>query len=892
MNKIKSCIFILLILVSIPSVAQWSTNPAVNNAISNLSGEQVIPKVGICSDGNIYIGFFSNVSGYYNVRLQKLDSQGNELWPHDGLLISDHPTDSWVTDWDMAVDINNHAILTFCDTRNGGNLNTVAYRISPDGTFVWGADGIALSNNTAFNAAPKVTCTASGNSVFAWTSDDVIIMQKINASGVKQWGPDGITLSSTNSLTWPQLMPVGTDDVIMKYFDDAGSPPYPTRHVYAQRYNSSGNPVWATPTLISNAGGISSWTQIFPFINDGSDGFYIAWHDDRDNNMLASTFVQHVNSSGQIMFIANGVEASTQTGRNHFYPQLALPPGSANIFVFWNEMNGDQNLNGISGQKISSTGTIQWTASGMTFIPLSATTITPEAAECSATDMSVLYSEGNSATQSLKAMRIGTDGSFLWPSQSITVSSAASSKVHTVMSRFANDQWIVCWEDNRTDANDLYAQNFSIEGTLGPYEIVFGYIQGNVSLTSGTGNITQVVVTTGNNSTFPDPTGDYFLQTQTGTYNVIASLNGYYPDTVYNVVVLEDQTTNNIDLILNPVPTTGYIEGMVTLDGGPGDVTQTLVTTGVANTYPDVTGYYSMEVGVGTWEVQASLEGYTPQIRSNVSVAPGETTTDIDFLLSLLPTTGFLYGTVTIEGNMANVTQTTVTAGNVTVNPDENGDYLMELPVGQIQVSAGHPYTEELTYEVTITPGGSIPQDFNLLMLRRDLICTVYRYPVTDPLIGSVVHIDGPEGGYDGVMEADSLVFSQVPYGQYTGEASYAGTYFDEIDTIVDQTNNQIVFSIIIFSTNSNLFKPLIISPNPVSPDGTLCFQTTGLPDGDLYIYDSFGRKVSEFYIKRQNQPFFPVTLLFNKQDVQEGIYFLHFVSDKEHFNAKLLIKK
>lgn len=892
MNKIKSCIFILLILVSIPSVAQWSTNPAVNIAISNLSGEQVIPKVGICSDGNIYIGFFSNVSGYYNVRLQKLDSQGNELWPHDGLLISDHPTDSWVTDWDMAVDINNHAILTFCDTRNGGNLNTVAYRISPNGTFVWGADGIALSNNTAFNAAPKVTCTASGNSIFAWTSDDVIIMQKINASGVRQWGPDGITLSSANSLTWPQLMPVGTDDVIMKYFDDAGSPPYPTRHVYAQRYNSSGNPVWATPTLISNAGGISSWTQIFPFINDGSDGFYIAWHDDRDNNMLASTFVQHVSSSGQIMFTANGVEASTQTGRNHFYPQLALPPGSADIFVFWNEMNGDQNLNGISGQKISSTGTIQWTASGMTFIPLSATTITPEAAECSSTDMSLLYSEGNSATQSLKAMRIGTDGSFIWPSQSITVSSAASSKVHTVMSRFANDQWIVCWEDNRTDANDLYAQNFSIEGTLGPYEIVFGYIQGNVSLSGGTGNITQVVVSAGNNSTFPDPTGDYILQTQTGTYNVIASLNGFYPDTVYNVVVLEDQTTNNIDLVLNPVPTTGYIEGMVTLDGGSGVVTQTLVTTGVVSTYPDVTGYYSMEVGVGTWEVQASLEGYTPQIRSNVSVAPGEATTDIDFLLPLLPTTGFLYGTLTIEGNMADVTQATVTAGNVTVNPDENGDYLMELPVGQIQVSAGHPYTEELTYEVTITPGGSIPQDFNLLMLRRDLICKVYRYPVTDPLIGSVVHIDGPEEGYDGVMEADSLVFSQVPYGQYTGEASYAGTYFDEIDTIVDQTNNQMVFSIIIFSTNSNLFKPLIISPNPVSPDGTLFFQTTGLPDGDLYIYDSFGRKVSEFYIKRQNQPFFPVTLLFNKQDVQEGIYFLHFVSDKEHFNAKLLIKK
>lgn len=888
----KNYIFILLLIFSIPSMAQWSTNPAVNNVISDLSGEQVIPKVGICPDGNIYIGFFSNVSGFYNVRLQKLDNQGNELWAHNGILISDHPTDSWVTDWDMAVDINNHAVLTFCDTRNGGNLNTVAYRISPDGTFVWGADGIALSNNTGFNAAPKVTCTAAGNAVFAWTSDEVIIMQKINAAGVKQWGADGITLTSVNSLSWPQLMPVGADEVILKYFDDAGSLPYPTRHIYAQRYNSSGSPIWASPTVISNAGGIASWNQIFPFINDGSDGFYITWHDDRDNNMLSSTFVQHVNSAGQVQFTANGVEASTQAGRNHFYPQLALPPGSSDIFVFWNEMNGDQNLNGISGQKISSAGTVQWTSSGMTFIPLSATTITPEAAECSATDMAILYSEGNSAASSLKAMRIGTDGSFMWPSQSITISSAASSKVHTVMSRYASDQWIVSWEDNRTDANDVYAQNFSIAGTLGPYEIVFGHIQGNVTLNGGTGNITQVVVSAGNNSTFPDPTGDYILQVQTGTYDVIASLNGYYPDTVSGVVVLEDQTTNNIDLELLAVPTTGYIDGMVELADGTGDVTQTIVSAGAISTNPDATGHYSMEVGVGTWDVQATLEGYTPQIRSNVAVAPGETTYDIDFMLSLLPTTGFLYGTVTIEGNMADVTQATVTAGTASVHPDENGDYLMELPVGMIDVTAGHPYTEEVTSEVNITPGGSIPQDFNLSMLRRDLICKVYQYPTTNPLLGSVVHLEGPEGSYDGTLETDSLVFPQVPYGHYTGEASFVGEYFDNTDTTIDQTNDQLVFSIIVSTAKSILFKPLSISPNPVAPNGILNFQTDDILKGTLCIFDSFGRKVSEISLDSQNQPFFPVTLLFNKQEVHEGIYFLHLVSGNDHFNAKLLIKK
>jgi len=198
------------------TVAQWSTNAAVNNQICGLSGEQAIPKIATCANGDTYIGYFSNESGNYNVRLQRLDAQGNILWASNGIL---------------------------------------------------------LSNTTAFNAAPKVVATSSGNIVVAWQADNVIIMQKITPAGSLLWGPAGITLTSANRMTWPQLLPVGTDEVIMKYFDDSGPINAPTRHVFAQRYNASGTAVWSSPAAISLAGGISAWTQIFPFINDGSDGF-------------------------------------------------------------------------------------------------------------------------------------------------------------------------------------------------------------------------------------------------------------------------------------------------------------------------------------------------------------------------------------------------------------------------------------------------------------------------------------------------------------------------------------------------------------------------------------------------------------------------------------------
>ena len=152
----------------------------------------------------------------------------------------------------MTADSANHAILAFQDIRNGGNNNVVAYRIAPDGSFAWGADGIALSNSTAFDVSPKITVTSAGNAVFAWQADDVIIMQKVSPSGTLLWGSTGISISSTGAtLSWPQLLPVGTDEVILKYFHDTGPPNSPTRLVYAQRYDASGTAVWSSATAIS-----------------------------------------------------------------------------------------------------------------------------------------------------------------------------------------------------------------------------------------------------------------------------------------------------------------------------------------------------------------------------------------------------------------------------------------------------------------------------------------------------------------------------------------------------------------------------------------------------------------------------------------------------------------
>lgn len=965
-KHVRSFLFLIgLSLLPMIGFSQWSTNPAVNNAICVLSGEQAIPKIATCPNGDTYIGYYSNESGNYNVRLQRLDATGNILWAPNGILISDHPQETWLTDWDMTCDASGYAILTFNDIRTG-NWNIIAYRISPSGSFIWGANGILLSNDALFNTAPKVVVTSAGNTVVAWMANDDIRMQKILPSGALQWGANGITLSSENRLMWPQMIPVGNDEFIMKYFDDIGSTTYPTRNVFAQRYSSSGTGVWSTPASVSTAGGITAWTQIFPFINDGSDGFYIAWHDDRDNNQRASIFVQHVNSSGVPQYTTNGVEVSAASAMNHYYPKLALPTGSTDVYVYWNEMNALQTQWGIFGQKINSSGITQWGSNGMTFIPVSATNVYPYEARKSPTDMILVYEEyANAINGQIKAMRISPSGTLMWSPGQKTICSVSSEKVHPVVNEFANNQWIVSWEDNRSSNFDIYAQNIQLNGDLGPS--VPGTISGIITLSGGSGNVTEVIVQAGTTTTNPDATGHYSLnvlpgnyavnasltgytpasqsnvvvlpnQTTTvnltlnyipvgyiegnvilvggigaitsvqvsagaqvtspnaagnyslpitpGTYDVIANLAAYIPDTVFNVTIADGQTVTGINFSLSLAPTNGLITGTVTLTGGTGNVTQVVVSAaGAITTYPDASGFYTLNLLAGNYDISASLSGYVTQWLFSVPVLVNQTTPNVNFNLSPVANSGNILGHVTITGEPADVTLTDITANGTTTHPDAAGNYNMSLQAGAYDVTATHPYTNSQTIDAVTVVGGQTTSgvDFTLNVNRADMIVSAINHQGL-PLNAVVVVIEGPEGPYTGTITNDSLVFPHVPYGTYDGEATWAAYAPVLADTVIDASNHDLIFDFVITGINEHEFaNGLQVNPNPAKSWSQICFSLPVSGRYSLDVLDARGQQVASL---SQNMGAgnhrIPISDITGSNSLVQGVYCIRLTSDQD----------
>ncbi len=625
----------LLCMLVLHASAQWSDDPAVNLQLSFQDGEQVIPKVALCPNGDYYIGYFALESGNYNVYLHRLDNSGNKLWGDNGILISSHPSMTWLTDWEITADHESHALLSWQDIRLNENNNIVAYRISPDGDFVWGQDGLQLSNSEAFDVSPKVTVTQDNNAVFAWEADGEIILQKISPAGEKLWGADGILLTHENSLTWPQLLPVGSDDIILKYFVDSGVPWAPTRHIYAQRFDTEGQPVWTNPVVISSAGTVQAWLQILPMINDGNDGFYISWHDYRISGNAATAWLQHINLDGQAVFQQNGVQLSNLDDANQFYTCLARPANDPNVYVYWNEVNGGQSLYGIFGQKVAPDGSLLWGEAGREVFPVTTQTMTPQMAFGLDEDVVLVYDHYfDSYNTSIRVVRLNSEAEFVWEPVETIVSSVVSAKVHLDASPYDGNQLVFAWEDNRDGGPHLFGQNITSTGQLGIVGSTEGTLSGTVAIENNLAEVTEVVIQIGSQSFSPQPDGSYSLILEAGSYSVTASHPFTNDFTIDNVVIVPDETTV-LDIALEMKRTT--MECVVLSQGEVAVEGATVIVVGPEDQYNGITNedgkIFFEQVPYGWYYGQAYLN--EPESPSYDTAIIDDSNTQLRFLLIL-----------------------------------------------------------------------------------------------------------------------------------------------------------------------------------------------------------------------------------------------------------------
>ncbi len=477
MRNSTRVLLVVFLFVTSSALAQWSPDPSINLAIADTSGSQELPKLVATSDGACYVSWFDTRGGGYKVFMQRLNAQGVKQWTPQGLLISANPQNTSLVDYDLAVDDSNNAVVVFTDIRNGGSIEPFAYRISPNGDFRWGANGVALSTSSSiFQSNPKVVATSDGSFVFAWyygSTPRKVAMQRLNSAGVKQWGTDPILWAGTGSenLDYPNIVRSDSGCVLLSHSGYTGTFISPSNYrIYARKISVSGTSVWnANPDTVYGLGRVPGFF-VPKMIPDGNNGAFCVWHDDRNSTGSSFSHVQRIAPTGAKLFPANGSAGSTLLGRLHNDAWVAFTPLTGETYMFWYETDAAfQQDQGVYGQKFSSGGARMWADSGVAFKPLARST-QPSFVRAFANDSSAVvyyFQLSGATTHVVKGFRTDRNGNLLWGGAIKDISSIVSGKGRLTGAITSTGSSLLAWSDSRVDGNGVYGQRVNLDGTLG-----------------------------------------------------------------------------------------------------------------------------------------------------------------------------------------------------------------------------------------------------------------------------------------------------------------------------------------------------------------------------------------------------------------------------------------
>jgi hypothetical protein len=461
----------LLLASAAPLGAQWSSDPALNTPIAVQPGDQTVPQIAAGRDGGTWVGWFDNRSGSYAVYVQHLDRDGVETLPLDGLQVSSHPQNSSLIGWDLQADAEGNALLAFTDVRAGGDLDVYAYKLSPTGQFLWGANGVTVSTNGDFDANPVLAELADGSVAIAWaripsTAPGAIHVQRRSAAGALL-GESTLVGAAGEKPAFCALVASDNGSCIVQWLRNTASFSS-LRHVRAMKFDANGAALWngGTPVTVFDLASVPIAHQ--PLLcDDGAGGAWLAWHAAAGSSF--SSYAQHLDASGAELFGHNGVSVSIEAGVQQLSPSLAPLPGGEAIVVF-NRRNSAQSQWGVGAQRLAPNGARLWTDTGVEIAALDGNNESFERALPFGDGALALFFDNPQTplpSARVRAARVRPDGTLVWLSGSLSVSANVSPKddLEVVIDRTGVAR--AAWRDERTDSGDIFGQSLHPDGALG-----------------------------------------------------------------------------------------------------------------------------------------------------------------------------------------------------------------------------------------------------------------------------------------------------------------------------------------------------------------------------------------------------------------------------------------
>lgn len=435
----------------------WPVDPSVNVPVCDAPSHQLLPS--ICSDGagGAIITWNDLRDGDFDVYVQRLDVAGQTSWAPGGLQLS----------FGAAVDYNavigpdgeGGALVAWTDW--GSSVPRIrAQRVNSAGLLLWTPGGVELESDAFRELGPSITTDGDGGAIIAWPDTGsavigaAIYVQRVDRDGIPRWGPRGIRVSpATGSAINPVLVPTGSGGAYVFWVGGT---------LFGQLLNSEGEMAWATDGRpICPAQGFGA--QAIP---DGTGGAILSWTDTRWPLPSTGILGQRVGPAGVALWAPQGLSFSTNPG-----PQAnsaLTTDGAGGAIVVWHDARTrTASQDDIYAQRVSEDGRLLWALEGLPVCVDPADQIYPA---CTSDGMggAIIAWQDDRGGGDVYAQRLSSTGEVMWTSSGLPVCTAPGTQPSPRIAPGEPGTAIVTWYDYRGGITnpDIYAQRIPLDDVV------------------------------------------------------------------------------------------------------------------------------------------------------------------------------------------------------------------------------------------------------------------------------------------------------------------------------------------------------------------------------------------------------------------------------------------
>jgi len=444
--------FLVLFVTSFVT-AQWTSDTAANTLVgTSIAGD--MQSIGT-SDGKTVVVFWKVVASptNYELRMQKLNLDGTQAFGADGVLVSNTlPMSTSTNIWSINIDSHDNVYIGVTGTTDqSGHV----FKVDPNGTNLWGAAGIDLGTGNLVTPQP----IANDEVAVSWLGiSNKAYLQKYTASGVPIWTAATTVISGTSKTAPANIFGhINGDITVVFHTYNFGI----SSTLWAQRYSSVGNPLWASPTQLSNT--TTAFNRTYSAVQDG-DIVYFGYYGSVGSRF--DSFVQRINADGTLPWGINGKDFDTNQTNYEVDTKIAFSPGSQYIWALANYCNTSQSLYGEYVQKLDKvTGVRLLTETAKELFPINSSFNVHVGREFFLVNDSPLFllksgSDNGVSPTSLAMVYLNSNGDFVLPGQSIPLATFSANKKRIQFNKPVGQATIAFIED-KGSGEKIYAQRFT-----------------------------------------------------------------------------------------------------------------------------------------------------------------------------------------------------------------------------------------------------------------------------------------------------------------------------------------------------------------------------------------------------------------------------------------------